>query len=849
MRSSTRIRLLPLLALAGLLSPTALGQTGGRWSTEFDRPGLSGIAFASVSHAGSLYAGGEYFYGGGQFLGGIARLEGSEWRELPGAPRDGRVGALESYGTELVVAGDFHEVDANPVRSITAWDGTTWRSFGSGIEGEVFDLAVYQGDLIAAGNFAQAGGQNIVGIARWDGAQWVQLGGNAAGQYNSTVWTLDVGPDGRLYAGGSFDSIGGVPLRGIGAWDGTAWSAIGSYGELIGTIKSLEWFQGQLFAGGSIDFPASTNENVVYWDGTSWNSTGGVPDWAIASTVNSLKAFDGYLFAGGNFRQAGTAQAVGIARFDGTAWSSAGHVGNVSPFFNAVLSLEIHGDLLVASGETDFAGFETGPQNGVVSESIAGFDGVQWTNLGFGLGFDAEVRATTWWNGGIAAVGRFTMAGTAMSGQVAWFDGCDWQFLGIPDNNVNDCVVFQGDLIITGEFTQIDGQPISAIARWDGTSWSSLGGGAGGLSLAVYQGELYAGGYGGFRRWNGVSWTPLINAGLSYVRKMHVHDDGLLYLGGYAFSTPNAQIFSYDGTTLSPLGSGVAGGNVEALISFQGGLIVGGSFTTAGGQPANRLARWDGSSWSPFGNVTGSLVRSLTVFQGELYAGGDLVQFSGDPADWIGRWDGSAFQALGLGLNGTPFTLLPDDVAGRLYVGGLFTRADWTGVFGSGIPSYYFGVWQTGPEQIASICLGDGSLLSCPCLNESQPGAGEGCANSQGHGAILSADGSNSVLCDDLLFHVAQARPNQPGMLIQGAALIAVPFKDGLLCLGNPTERLEVLVADQNGAGTSVGSVVNAGQAVVGETRYFQYWYRDPVISPCGFGSNLTNGLQLTWAP
>ena len=66
-----------------------------------------------------------------------------------------------------------------------------------------------------------------------------------------------------------------------------------------------------------------------------------------------------------------------------------------------------------------------------------------------------------------------------------------------------------------------------------------------------------------------------------------------------------------------------------------------------------------------FPGVTGSLVRSLAVFQGELYAGGDLVAFSGDPADWIARWTGTAWAPLGQGLNGVPFTLLPDDAAYR----------------------------------------------------------------------------------------------------------------------------------------------------------------------------------------
>jgi hypothetical protein len=40
---------------------------------------------------------------------------------------------------------------------------------------------------------------------------------------------------------------------------------------------------------------------------------------------------------------------------------------------------------------------------------------------------------------------------------------------------------------------------------------------------------------------------------------------------------------------------------------WNGDLIAGGWFTTAGGQTVNRIARWDGSAWHPFtsGGQTG----------------------------------------------------------------------------------------------------------------------------------------------------------------------------------------------------------------------------------------------------
>lgn len=151
------------------------------------------------------------------------------------------------------------------------------------------------------------------------------------------------------------------------------------------------------------------------------------------------------------------------------------------------------------------------------------------------------------------------------------------------------------------------------------------------------------------------------------------------------------------------------------------------------------------------------------------------------------------------------------------------------------------------------FCAGDGradsltAAVPCPCSNESLVGASEGCANSQGHGAYLTVSGSYTVAGSDTVFTAHQARPNQPGMLVQGFMPQKLPFKDGLLCMGNPTERIEVVFTDANGRAETSSDIAAEGLVVPGDFRGYQLWYRDPAISICGTGSNFSQAIVIPW--
>ena len=82
------------------------------------------------------------------------------------------------------------------------------------------------------------------------------------------------------------------------------------------------------------------------------------------------------------------------------------------------------------------------------------------------------------------------------------------------------------------------------------------------------------------------------------------------------------------GSSWRPFGAGLDN-DVYALAIYNGELIAGGSFTTAGGTTVHHIARWNGSSWQPLGTGMDFDVYALTVYNGELIAGGGFTTAGG----------------------------------------------------------------------------------------------------------------------------------------------------------------------------------------------------------------------------
>ena len=162
------------------------------------------------------------------------------------------------------------------------------------------------------------------------------------------------------------------------------------------------------------------------------------------------------------------------------------------------------------------------------------------------------------------------------------------------------------------------------------------------------------------------------------------------------------------------------------------------------------------------------------------------------------------------------------------------------------------GPGQGPPPTGVRYCSGDLSGTPCPCGNNGGPGAG--CQNSNGGpGASLGATGTPSVGGDNVSLQVTGAVGNEFGLFFQANNRIAggngSPFGDGLRCAGGGVVRLQVVSSNGSGAVSSTVPLAQTGGVLPSDVKRYQYWYRDPVASPCLSAFNLSNGFEITWTP
>jgi len=720
-----------LLAVATPLR-TAVGQCPRQWVPESGLPGIDGAAYAMAvfddDGGDTLYVAGSFTIAGDIFAANIAKWDGSNWSAV-GSGVDSAVYALTIFddgsGPALYVGGSFASAGGVKASRIAKWDGSSWSGMGSGMDNSVRTLTVFDDGggpaLHAGGEFTTAGGVSANRIAKWDGSNWSALGSGM----NNTVSGLAVLDDGggpALYAGGGFTTAGGVSAKRVARWNGASWSALGSGTSGYGSNLTVfdDGSGPSLYATGTYrKSPSAPDWGSIH----KWNPSSGSwstvlepsPDFGVFSELMVFDDGSGptlYAATGGS-----------IAKWtpgSPESWSSIGP--GVYGGISALAAFDDGTGLALYAGTANLAKWNPIPP-------------ASWSSVG-GTGINSSVYALTVFDDGagpaLYAGGTFTAAGSVSASRIAMSDGSTWSALGsgVVDigsyASIETLMVFDDGggpaLYAGGQFGTAGGVSANGVAMWNGSTWSTLGSGMTGeygydsvYALTVFDdgsGEaLYAGGMftaaGGVSanrvaKWDGSNWSAL-GSGMQKVDPYSPHakvfalaafDDGggpALYAGGDFTSAGGVtanKIAKWDGSSWSTLGTGVQGGSsssVSALAVFDDGsgpaLYAAGRFTTAGGVSVNNIAKWDGSSWSALGSGVNSGVAALTVYNDgsgpALYVGGSFTEAGGVSANNITKWDGSSWSPLGSGMNSSvsALTVFDDGGGPALYAGGSFTVA------------------------------------------------------------------------------------------------------------------------------------------------------------------------------
>jgi hypothetical protein len=653
--------------VGGVFANNIAAWDGSTWSNLGS--GLDGWVNAlAVDGRGNLYAGGTFTHAGGKPATNIARWNGRDWKAL-GSGVDGNIAAISVDAAGNVYAcGRFDHAGGIEAHNIAKWDGISW----SNLKGKTSSTIDPGYDSISAitidrfgyvyvgGWFTQVDGKTVNSIARWDGSNWSALGDGVflkSKSYEGAVYSLSADNRGNIYAGGLFETAGGIPASNLARWNGESWSEVDggiNYGSNpIPPVISIVADGGIVYVGGVF---TTTEGNpagsIARWNGADWdNMQGGVAREGHLGNINSMAIDrDGRIFAVGVFSLAGGKCANNVAVWDGLKWSGLGKDTSVDGAINTMIS-DHHGGYYMA-GDFVCAG-------GQVVNHIAHWDGATWSPLGGGLpSVLAQSSNPTALvldhNDNLYVAGNFFQAGNIQTNGIAKWNGTDWEAVGVEDHlSTYALAVDNQNRLYSGGFFSTPGTspPFhNAITRWNGSAWEDIGQGLFDFVYALAidsQGRLVAGGrftpadggaIHGVARWDGQSWEAL-DFGFQSIPDVLLIDGDTIYCGGLT-------IWKIQNGTSEVLGGGVSSSTpnyraVSALaLDQKGRLVIGGHFTKAGSVNALNIARWDGQRWEALGSGIGDgQVKSLTYdANGGLLVAGHFSQAGGKVNHNLAIW-------------------------------------------------------------------------------------------------------------------------------------------------------------------------------------------------------------------
>jgi len=593
--------------------------------------------------------------------------------------------ALDGVNNRVYISGDFTTANGVTVNRVAYWNGSTFVALGTGCNNPVRNVVVDPGNsrVYIGGSFTTANGVTANRVAYWNGSTFVALGmGVPNGSGGTLVYSLllDYSTN-RLYVSGSIQGLDDVQSNSICCWDVTQSSALPLASVSIGAGSTIHAFcraGTDLYVGGWFNYLLGTRCNYIGKIDLltlECSSLGTGCDNGVMAISYSAEA-NPRLYIGGYFTTANGVSASRVAYWDfSTSTFVAMGTGCNGPV-NAICASQY-------SLGNVFIGGLFSTADGVTVNRIALWNGSAFAAMGAGC--DAAVYAITedTSNGRMYVGGDFLTANSVTVNRIAYWNGSTFVALGTGCNAVVRAIamdVGNTSVLVGGEFTTAGGASRNRIARWDGSTFTAFGTGC---SYTVHTicvptpftpGAFWIGGE--FTTANGVQaqyltyWTgstfaafvPLqsINGGIVYA--ICSADTGLFVGGAFtACSGFNVNNMLYFAKTLNtPTAASVwksvgalppppivgANAPVSAVEFLSSRLYLGGEFTSVGGVAANRIAYWDGATFSALGTGCDSPVFSFAVEGSLLYVGGSFANAGGVAVNKLATWDGSAFSAV-----------------------------------------------------------------------------------------------------------------------------------------------------------------------------------------------------------
>jgi len=297
-----------------------------------------------------MYIGGYFYMSGVDNIRGIAKWDGQHFISL-GLDMGAEIRAITKYKGELYVGG-YNRYLYGKSRYIAKFNGTTWDTLETSVNGMVWSFKEINNELYVGGGFNLADTNHVNGFAKWNGSTWSDVYNFP--YFGSTNYILSVAfYKGELYVGGNFGSYDVYDsLMDITKYDGNSWVKVGGsmHGGMSG-LYNMVVYKNELYISGAFYLQDGNVGNFIQrWNGTQWKDVGGGTLGLSGSIsdngqIRDMKIHNNELYIGGIFSYAGGVPAKYIAKWDGSKWCGLG--GN---FDNVITAIGWCKDTLYVSG-------------------------------------------------------------------------------------------------------------------------------------------------------------------------------------------------------------------------------------------------------------------------------------------------------------------------------------------------------------------------------------------------------------------------------------------------------------------------------------------------------------------